>query len=62
VEYWWRYDDGPGRSAGFASRDEAETWLGTAWADLRADGVDVVTLLEGETEVYGPMSLHPADD
>ncbi|HEY7596654.1 MAG TPA: hypothetical protein VH969_26145 [Actinophytocola sp.] len=61
MEYWWRYDDGPARSAGFASQQEAEDWLGTAWSDLRAEGVDAVTLLAGEDEVYGPMSLHPTD-
>jgi hypothetical protein len=61
VEYWWRYDDGPTRSAGFASRQEAEDWLGAAWSDVRAEGVAAVTLLAGEDEVYGPMSLHPAE-
>ena len=29
------------------------------WQELVAEGVDSVTLLEGDREVYGPMSLHP---
>jgi hypothetical protein len=62
VEYWWRYGGGPARSAGFVSRDEAEEWLGGAWAELRAGGVDEVTLFAEEDVVYGPMSLHPADE
>ncbi|HEY0640095.1 MAG TPA: hypothetical protein VGD67_20865 [Pseudonocardiaceae bacterium] len=43
----------------FEDRDEAETWLGEAWADLLDAGVDQVVLLDGDDEVYGPMSLHP---
>ena len=32
------------------------------WRDLVEDGVDQVTLFEGDREVYGPMSLHaPAE-
>ena len=30
---------------------------GPAAADLADDGVAAVTLVEGETDVYGPMSL-----
>jgi len=61
VEYWWRYDAGPARSDGFTDQTTAEEWLGTAWSDLRAKGVDEVTLLAGDDEVYGPMSLHPPE-
>jgi hypothetical protein len=60
VEYWWRYGCGPARSAGFADREEAEDWLGSAWSQLRDEGIDEVTLLAGDEEIYGPMSLHPA--
>jgi hypothetical protein len=64
VEYWWRYGPAasPPRSAGFSSQSEAEEWLGESWAELRAEGVDEVTLFAGEDEVYGPMSLHPAEE
>jgi hypothetical protein len=61
VEYWWRYDAGPRRSAGFADRAAAEEWLSASWEQLRDQGVDAVTLLAGADEVYGPMSLHPAE-
>ena len=42
---------------GFPSRSEAESWIGEAWSDLLEEGVERVTLLEGDREVYGPMSL-----
>ena len=45
----------------FPSQADAESWVGEAWADLLADGVDQVSLLEGDRVVYGPMSLHPAE-
>jgi hypothetical protein len=32
--------------------------VGEAYGDLAAAGVDAVTLLEYDREVYGPMSLH----
>ncbi|MGH3878925.1 MAG: hypothetical protein ACRDSK_17990 [Actinophytocola sp.] len=59
MEYWWRYGSGPAGSATFADQPEAEEWLGSAWSQLRANGVEEVTLLAGENEIYGPMSLHP---
>lgn len=62
MEYWWRYGGGPARSAVFSSQDEAEEWLGESWAELRAGGVDEVTLFADEDVLYGPMSLHPADE
>ena len=49
----------PGEVAVFADQAEAEEWLGPAWSELRDEGIDEVTLLAGEDEVYGPMSLHP---
>lgn len=64
----WRYEseDGSplapaGVSAGeqFPTQGDAETWLGEVWRELLAAGVAQVTLLEGDREVYGPMSLHP---
>jgi hypothetical protein len=45
----------------FADQAEAEDWLEQTWSRLLDAGVDQVTLLHGEAEVYGPMSLHPAD-
>lgn len=45
----------------FPSQADAESWIGEAWQDLLSRGVDQVVLLEGDREVYGPMSLHPAE-
>ena len=52
--------DQPAQSPAFPSQGDAETWLGETWRELLADGVEQVTLLDGEREVYGPMSLRPA--
>ncbi len=65
--WWWRLEDADGREvevagdlAGqrFASQADAESWVGETFSDLAAEGVDGVTLFEGERQVYGPMSLH----
>jgi hypothetical protein len=65
VDFRWRYADddghdvaGPDRT--FTDQADAEDWLGRQWQDLLDQGVGQVTLLRGEAEVYGPMSLHPA--
>ena len=42
----------------FASGD-AELWMGEEGKPLLG-GVDQVRLFEDDTEIYGPMSLHPA--
>lgn len=62
VTFRWRYLDAAGAptsgpSEEFVDRNEAESWFGDVWADLRATGVDAVTLLDAGAEVYGPMSL-----
>lgn len=44
---------------GFSSQADAETWLGTVWRELAADGVTAASLFEGDRLVYGPMSLEP---
>ena len=63
----WRLEDGAGAEVAvteeladqrFASQADAESWVGEVFADLAAEGVDGVTLFEGERQVYGPMSLH----
>jgi hypothetical protein len=63
----WTYlaEDGSSIEAGAGSdqkwptQADAESWLGEAWRDLLAAGVDAVMLAEGDRPVYGPMSLHP---
>lgn len=48
-------------STTFPTQAEAEAWLGEEWTTLADAGVTSVTLMRGEEEVYGPMSLSPAD-
>jgi hypothetical protein len=62
----WRLEKADGRTVGmseetFSTQADAESWLGENWRSLRADTVDAVTLLDGETIVYG-MSLHEPGD
>jgi hypothetical protein len=65
VSFRWRYLDEsgaecPGPEETFADQTEAETWFSDEWPALADDGVDAVVLLDGDTEVYGPMSLREA--
>jgi hypothetical protein len=48
---------GAASSPEFPAQADAETWIGEVWPELREAGVRAVTLLEGDREVYGPMSL-----
>ncbi|SDC60360.1 hypothetical protein [Actinokineospora iranica] len=64
MSYRWRYEDESGAPVdgpemAFDDQDEAEEWFSATWPDLLADGVRQVVLLDGDTEVYGPMSLDP---
>ena len=64
----WRYEDAEGSpveradlpAQTFPTQADAETWIGETWRQLLDGGVEQVTLLEDDTVVYGPMSLHPA--
>jgi hypothetical protein len=68
----WRFEDRSGSQvglvdgstaagvSGFPSQSDAESWIGEVWRELLEEGVDQVTLFEGDREVYGPMSLHTA--
>lgn len=46
--------------AAFPTQGDAESWIGEFWHDLVDEGVEQVTLLNGDSVVYGPMSLRPA--
>jgi hypothetical protein len=48
-------------SSAFPTQSEAESWLGEEWHTLLDGGVEAVNLKEGDTLVYGPMSLHPTE-
>ena len=61
----WRYQHSDGGQASgpditFDDQTGAEEWLEQEWPTLLQGGVAAVTLLDGEDEVYGPMSLRPA--
>jgi hypothetical protein len=65
MTFSWRYELGEAAAAGaergsqgFPTQSDAETWIGEVWRDLATTGVDAVTLMEDDHEVYGPMSLH----
>ncbi|HVV30031.1 MAG TPA: hypothetical protein VHC41_04060 [Mycobacteriales bacterium] len=53
--------DGLGAGESFPTQSDAETWVGEQWRELLAQGVTAVYLYEDDREVYGPMSLLPAD-
>ena len=68
LPWWWRLEDATGAvvevegelgEQRFPSQADAESWVGETWSELAAAGVDAVTLLEVDRQVYGPMSLHP---
>ncbi|KAA1378632.1 hypothetical protein ESP62_009845 [Aeromicrobium fastidiosum] len=63
VTWTWTFEtssgDVTGRSETFESRGDAESWVGEAFGDLLEQGIDQVRLFDGESEIYGPMSLHP---
>ncbi|KAA1423542.1 hypothetical protein FE697_008060 [Mumia zhuanghuii] len=62
----WRFETADGSAVSpqddggtFASRGDAESWVGEFYPDLADQGVDQVSLLEDGQVVFGPMSLHP---
>ena len=63
MSFSWTFEttDGTvtGHSETFDNRGDAESWVGEAFGELLDQGVDQVRLFDGDTEVYGPMSLHP---
>jgi hypothetical protein len=65
VSFSWRYlsesgTEQTGPTESFEDQTEAEAWLTDEWPALVDAGIDAVTLLDGDSEVYGPMSLHEA--
>lgn len=56
----WRYSTAGATSQDFPTQADAEAWIGESWRDLLDQGVDEVTLLHEDAEVYGPMGLRPA--
>lgn len=48
-------------TTGYPTQSDAESWLGETWQELADAGVDAVSLYEDGAQVYGPMSLRPAE-
>lgn len=69
ADWTWRYLDAHGNpiegetlvTKGFPTQSDAENYLGESWRELVEAGVEAVTLREGDTVVYGPMSLRAAE-
>lgn len=66
MAWTWRLETASGEPAPegievpeFESQGDAETWVGDEWQTLLEQGVDSVTLLEGDRVEYAGMSLHP---
>ncbi|MDQ3991808.1 MAG: hypothetical protein M3245_05810 [Actinomycetota bacterium] len=57
----WRYQGVEGRDAGvsegFEDAAAAEEWMGTAWSDLLARGVEHVVLVDGTGRAVYRMGL-----
>jgi hypothetical protein len=65
VTWTWRFEKADGTEVQpavepeeFTTQGDAESWLGEVWKDLANGGADQVVLFEGDTKIYGPMSLH----
>jgi len=64
VSFHWRYltesgTEATGPDETFADQAEAEAWLSDEWPGLLDSGIETVTLLDGETELY-KMGLNQA--
>lgn len=65
----WRFETSDGTEVQpalqpeeFTTQGDAESWMGENWKPLLEGGTDQVTLYEDGTKVYGPMSLHEANE
>jgi len=69
MDWTWQTQRADGTSAesilsndsSFPTQSDAESWIGENWQELLEEGVEQVSLLNGATVVYGPMSLRPAE-
>ncbi|WP_059006942.1 hypothetical protein [Streptomyces specialis] len=65
----WRFEKADGSAAepsqapgDFGTQGDAESWIGEAWPELLAEGIEAASLLEDGAKVYGPMSLRTAEE
>ncbi|MFL6138284.1 MAG: hypothetical protein ACJ74O_10840 [Frankiaceae bacterium] len=70
MSWSWRYESAAGEQVSsatapaaepFATRSDAESWLGENYRELLSAGIDQVTLLQDGAASY-TMSLHPAEE
>lgn len=56
AEFTWVLLDASGKelrtSQTFASKEEAEAWMGAEWSNLLEQGGESVSLRDGDTQVY----------
>jgi hypothetical protein len=56
ADFTWTLQDNDGKelrtSEAFATKEEAEAWMGAEWSALRAEGGEYVLLKEGDDVVY----------
>ena len=65
MAWTWRFEKADGTEVPpavepeeFTTQGDAESWVGEEWRALLEGGADQVVLFDGDTKVYGPMSLH----
>jgi hypothetical protein len=56
AEFTWTLQDDKGQDLrttdAFATKEEAEAWMGAEWSSLRDEGGEYVLLREGDRVVY----------
>ncbi|MFI0721050.1 MULTISPECIES: hypothetical protein [unclassified Streptomyces] len=65
MAWTWRFETADGTAVEpavqpeeFTTQGDAESWLGLYWKELLEGGAEQVVLSDGDTKIYGPMSLH----
>lgn len=65
MAWTWRFEKADGTEVPpavepeeFTTQGDAESWIGEEWQALLEGGADQAVLFEGDTKIYGPMSLH----
>ncbi|MFF7193601.1 hypothetical protein ACFZAM_07840 [Streptomyces sp. NPDC008079] len=69
MAWTWRFEKADGTEVQpvvqpeeFTTQGDAESWVGEVWKELLEGGTDQVHLFDGDTKIYGPMSLHGDED
>jgi hypothetical protein len=54
--FLWKLNDASGQimrsTEVFATKEEAEGWMGEHWAELLDEGAETVTLMDADTQLY----------